>query len=131
VETFDPDDETPYVEPDEDEGVQLDDDVVAIDADRALALLDRITHDLPGGGESREGQRQMVRSCRRRLLAAPAPVIEAGTGVGKSLAYLVPAVMSGAARRHRNGHQEPPGPAGDQGRPHGRGTLVKGVRSRC
>ena len=59
---FDPDEESAYVEPDDAPGVQLDDDVVAIDAERALALLDRITHDLPGGGESREGQRAMVRS---------------------------------------------------------------------
>jgi hypothetical protein len=62
VKTFDPDDDAPYVEPDAEAGVQLDEDVVAIDADRALSLLDLITRDLPGGGENREGQRQMVRS---------------------------------------------------------------------
>ena len=76
-------------------GVQLDDDVVAIDAERALALLDRITHDLPGGGESREGQREMVRSVAAAFSRRRTTVIEAGTGIGKSLAYLIPAVMSG------------------------------------
>jgi ATP-dependent DNA helicase DinG len=95
VKTFDPDDETPYVEPDVEDGVQLDEDVVAIDADRALAMLDLITQDLPGGGENREGQRQMVRSVAAAFSRRQHTVIEAGTGVGKSLAYLVPAVMTG------------------------------------
>jgi ATP-dependent DNA helicase DinG len=95
VETFDPDEETPYVEPDDEAGIQLDEDVVAIDADRALVLLDRITKELPGGGESREGQRQMVRSVAGALSRRQHTIIEAGTGIGKSLAYLIPAVMSG------------------------------------
>jgi ATP-dependent DNA helicase DinG len=95
VQSFDPDDESAYVEPDTDDGVQLDDDVVAIDAERALALLDRITHDLPGGGESRDGQREMVRSVAAAFSRRKTTVIEAGTGIGKSLAYLIPAVMSG------------------------------------
>jgi ATP-dependent DNA helicase DinG len=95
VKTFDPDEETPYVEPNVDAGIQLDDDVVEVDADRALDLLDRITEELPGGGESREGQRQMVRSVAAAFTRRQHTVIEAGTGVGKSLAYLVPAVMTG------------------------------------
>ncbi len=95
MKTFDPDDDTPYVEPDVEDGVQLDEDVVAIDADRALSLLDLITRDLPGGGENREGQRQMVRSVAAAFSRRQHTVIEAGTGVGKSLAYLVPAVMTG------------------------------------
>jgi ATP-dependent DNA helicase DinG len=95
VKSFDPDDETPYVEVGDDAGIQLDDDVVAVDADRALGLLDLITGELPGGGESREGQRQMVRSVAAAFTRRQHTVIEAGTGVGKSLAYLVPAVMTG------------------------------------
>ena len=95
MKTFDPDDDAPYVEPDAEVGVQLDEDVVAIDADRALSLLDLITRDLPGGGENREGQRQMVRSVAAAFSRRQHTVIEAGTGVGKSLAYLVPAVMTG------------------------------------
>lgn len=92
---FDPDEESVYIEPDVDVGVQLDDDVVEIDTDRALALLDRITHELPGGGESREGQRAMVRSVAAAFSRRRTTVIEAGTGIGKSLAYLIPAAMSG------------------------------------
>ena len=95
MKSFDPDDETPYVEVGDDAGIQLDDDVVAVDADRALGLLDLITGELPGGGESREGQRQMVRSVAAAFTRRQHTVIEAGTGVGKSLAYLVPAVMTG------------------------------------
>jgi len=95
VQGFDPDEESVYVEPDLDAGVQLDDDVVEIDTNRALALLDRITHELPGGGESREGQRAMVRSVAAAFSRRQTTVIEAGTGIGKSLAYLIPAAMSG------------------------------------
>lgn len=94
MKSYDPDEETPDVDPDVERGVQLDDDVVAIDAERALALLDTITEDLPGGGESREGQRQMVRAVAAAFSRRQHTVVEAGTGVGKSLAYLVPAVMS-------------------------------------
>jgi Rad3-related DNA helicase len=95
VQTFDPDEESSYVESDPGRSIQLDDDVVAIDVDRALELLDRITQDLPGGGELREGQRQMVRAVAGALSRREHAVIEAGTGIGKSLAYLVPAVLSG------------------------------------
>jgi ATP-dependent DNA helicase DinG len=95
VQSFDPDEDVAYVEPELNEGVQLDEDVVAIDGDRALALLDRITGDLPGGGENREGQRDMVRSVASAFSRRTTTIIEAGTGVGKSLAYLVPAAMSG------------------------------------
>jgi len=97
VQSFDPDDETTEVEVDVDEapGVQLDADLVEIDVDRALGLLDRITAHLPGGGESREGQRQMVAAVAAAFSRKEHAIIEAGTGVGKSLAYLVPAAMSG------------------------------------
>jgi ATP-dependent DNA helicase DinG len=95
VKSFDPDDESPDVEADPESGVQLDDDLVDIDVDRALALLDRITAHLPGGGESRDGQRQMVAAVAKSFSRREHAVIEAGTGVGKSLAYLVPAAMSG------------------------------------
>ena len=95
MQSFDPDEEAPYAEPDLERGVQLDADVVAVDAERALAVLDQITDDLPGGGEQREGQRQMVRAVAAALSRREHTVIEAGTGIGKSLAYLVPAAMSG------------------------------------
>jgi ATP-dependent DNA helicase DinG len=95
VESFDPDEDTVEVEPDDESGVQLDHDLVDIDVERALRLLEAITNDLPGGGEVREGQRAMVRSVAEGLSRREHRVIEAGTGVGKSLAYLVPAAMSG------------------------------------
>lgn len=96
MQTFDPDDEAPWVEPDLDEGVQLGSDVVSIDAERALGLLDEITSELPGGGENREGQRDMVRAVAAAFSTRTSTVIEAGTGVGKSLAYLIPAVLAGS-----------------------------------
>jgi len=43
----------------------------------------------------REGQLQMARLVERGLLEGLHTVVEAGTGVGKSLAYLVPALRSG------------------------------------
>ena len=94
MESFDPDEDAPYVEPSDERGVQLDHDVVTIDVDRALALLEEITHDLPGGGEVREGQRDMVREVAENLSRRDHLLIEAGTGVGKSLAYLIPAALS-------------------------------------
>jgi ATP-dependent DNA helicase DinG len=95
VKSFDPDEETPYVESDPETGIDLDGDLVSIDAERALTLLDAITRDLPGGGENREGQRDMVRSVAFAFSKRRHHLIEAGTGVGKSLAYLVPAVLAG------------------------------------
>lgn len=93
--SFDPDDEFPSADIDARHGIQLDDDVIDIDVDRALTLLDRITEHLPGGGESRDGQRQMVAAVAQAFSRREHAIIEAGTGVGKSLAYLVPAAMSG------------------------------------
>ena len=99
MKSFDPDDpdddDTTGIDVDTNDGVQLDDDDVEVDAERALHLLDAITHDLPGGGESRDGQREMVRAVASAISRRRHHVIEAGTGVGKSLAYLVPAVMAG------------------------------------
>lgn len=95
MKSFDPDDDTGVVDVDESDGIQLDDDVIEVDAERALALLDAITDDLPGGGETRDGQREMVRAVASAISRRRHHVIEAGTGVGKSLAYLVPAVMAG------------------------------------
>ena len=93
--SFDPDDEAPYVEPDVEVGVDIDADVIAVDADRAIDLLDRITDDLPNGGEQRPGQRTMVRLVAEAFTRSRHLVVEAGTGVGKSLAYLIPAALSG------------------------------------
>ncbi|MGC8510369.1 MAG: ATP-dependent DNA helicase [Acidimicrobiales bacterium] len=91
--SFDPD-EDPVVDPSED-GVQLREDLVVDQAQRALALLERITRDLPGGGEERPGQRVMTERVAGAFARRRPLVVEAGTGIGKSLAYLIPAALSG------------------------------------
>lgn len=48
-----------------------------------------------GGYEARPGQVQMAQSIERGFLESLHTLVEAGTGVGKSLAYLVPAIRSG------------------------------------
>jgi len=60
--------------------------------DSALA---RVTAALPRG-EDRPGQAEMARAVAAAIEAHRPLVVQAGTGTGKSLAYLVPAVMSGA-----------------------------------
>src|SRR5580658_8073744 len=53
-----------------------------------------IARALPGF-EARSGQVQMAQSIERGILEGMHTIVEAGTGVGKSLAYLVPAIRSG------------------------------------
>ena len=48
------------------------------------------------GFEPREGQVRMARLIERGFLENVHTIVEAGTGVGKSLAYLVPALRAGA-----------------------------------
>ncbi len=47
------------------------------------------------GFEARSGQVQMAQIVERGILEGIHTIVEAGTGVGKSLAYLVPAIRSG------------------------------------
>ena len=47
------------------------------------------------GFEARPGQVQMSKIVERGFLESAHTIVEAGTGVGKSLAYLVPALRSG------------------------------------
>jgi ATP-dependent DNA helicase DinG len=47
------------------------------------------------GFEARPGQVQMAQSIERGILEGLHTIVEAGTGVGKSLAYLIPAIRSG------------------------------------
>jgi len=53
-----------------------------------------IAVNLPGF-ETRPGQLQMAKLIERGMLEGMHAIVEAGTGVGKSLAYLVPALRSG------------------------------------
>ncbi|HEX4540761.1 MAG TPA: ATP-dependent DNA helicase [Acidimicrobiales bacterium] len=59
------------------------------------SALDRVVGALPQGGEAREGQRAMAQAVARAIQDRRHLVVEAGTGTGKSLAYLVPAILSG------------------------------------
>jgi ATP-dependent DNA helicase DinG len=58
-------------------------------------LLASITALLPNGGEARPGQVTMAESVGEALVRGRHLVVQAGTGTGKSLAYLVPVVASG------------------------------------
>jgi len=55
----------------------------------------KVTATLPEGGEDRPGQLRMAEAVDRAIEKARHLVVQAGTGTGKSLAYLVPAVLSG------------------------------------
>ncbi len=57
--------------------------------------LDRVVAALPGGGEVRPGQRAMAQAVAHAFVSGRHLLVEAGTGTGKSLAYLVPAILSG------------------------------------
>jgi ATP-dependent DNA helicase DinG len=53
------------------------------------------------GGEPRSGQVEMARAVRRALTDGEPLLVQAGTGTGKSLAYLVPAIAHCLERRDR------------------------------
>ena len=58
------------------------------------AALEAITEALPAG-EVREGQIDMAEAVARSIVKGEHLVVEAGTGTGKTFAYLVPAILSG------------------------------------
>jgi len=60
----------------------------------AEAALDRVTGAL-AAGEDRPGQRRMAEAVATAIARRRHLVVRAGTGTGKSLAYLVPAITSG------------------------------------
>ncbi len=60
------------------------------------ATLDRVVGSLPGGGDSRPGQRQMALAVAAAIASRRHLIVAAQTGTGKSLAYLVPALLSGS-----------------------------------
>src|SRR5438270_6781984 len=57
--------------------------------------LERVVAALPGGGEARRGQVEMAEAVEAVFADGGQLVVQAGTGVGKSLSYLVPAILSG------------------------------------
>ena len=60
------------------------------------AALAKVVAALPGGGEVRPGQQEMAEAVARAIDERRHLVVQAGTGTGKSLAYLVPAILSGS-----------------------------------
>jgi ATP-dependent DNA helicase DinG len=63
--------------------------------DEVTATVRAVAAALPGGGERRAGQEQMAGAVARSIARQRHLVVQAGTGTGKSLAYLVPAALSG------------------------------------
>ncbi len=57
--------------------------------------LAAVTSALPGGGEERPGQVAMAQAVASAIERKRHLVVQAGTGTGKSLAYLLPAIASG------------------------------------
>lgn len=62
--------------------------------DTTLTALDATTNAL-AGAEARSGQREMASLIADSISTGRHLVVEAGTGTGKTLAYLVPAIVSG------------------------------------
>ena len=62
---------------------------------RSATALRAVAEELPGGGEDRPGQREMTEAVAEAIDGDNHLIASAGTGTGKSLAYLVPAILSG------------------------------------
>ena len=58
--------------------------------------MDQVVRGLPGGGDNRPGQRQMAAAVADAIAGRRHLIVAAQTGTGKSLAYLVPALLSGS-----------------------------------
>ncbi|MGQ0432653.1 MAG: ATP-dependent DNA helicase [Microthrixaceae bacterium] len=56
--------------------------------------LAKVVAELPGGGEVRPGQVEMAEAVAATIRGNGHLAVQAGTGTGKTLAYLVPAVIS-------------------------------------
>lgn len=69
----------------------------ATGADGTAAALGEVIAGLPGGGEQRAGQDEMAAAVHDAMADGGTLLCQAGTGVGKSLAYLVPAAIAAAA----------------------------------
>ncbi|MEO5680458.1 MAG: ATP-dependent DNA helicase [Acidimicrobiales bacterium] len=59
------------------------------------AALARVVAQLPGGGEPRPGQLEMAEAVAATVEGQRHLVVQAGTGTGKSLGYLVPCIVTG------------------------------------
>ena len=63
-------------------------------AETAVELLAKVTAGLPNGGEQRAGQQEMTAVVATALANDGHVVVQAGTGTGKSLAYLAPIAVT-------------------------------------
>jgi ATP-dependent DNA helicase DinG len=63
--------------------------------DAVADTLARVVAHLPGGGEVRDGQQAMAAAIAQGIAARRHVAVQAGTGTGKTLAYLIPAILSG------------------------------------
>ncbi len=63
------------------------------DIDELEVALDAAVSSLKGGGEHRPGQRTMCRAVAEAMESGRHLIVAAGTGTGKSLAYLIPLAM--------------------------------------
>jgi ATP-dependent DNA helicase DinG len=64
-------------------------------ATRTAVALRRVVTALPGGGEGRPGQVEMADAIAAAVADGRHLVVRAGTGTGKTLGYLIPAILSG------------------------------------
>lgn len=64
-------------------------------AEASAIALEEACGALPGGGERRPGQEAMARRVAEAIDSGAHLMVRAGTGTGKSMAYLVPAIVSG------------------------------------
>jgi ATP-dependent DNA helicase DinG len=67
----------------------------AVPPDDVTSALARVVGALPGGGEARPGQAVMAGAIAESIATGHHLVVRAGTGTGKTLGYLVPAILSG------------------------------------
>lgn len=63
------------------------------DPSKVRQVLAQVVSHLPGGGEPREGQAEMAEAVARAIAEKRHLAVQAGTGTGKTLAYLVPAIL--------------------------------------
>ena len=91
--TFDPDEDAARGEDADLPSRDVRDDLRTADRDAVLAALDLVTSSLPSA-ERRDGQREMAVGVADAIAGHRHLVVEAGTGIGKSLAYLVPVALS-------------------------------------
>lgn len=64
-------------------------------SERVTTALAAVAEQLPGGGENRPGQVEMAQAVSDAITTETHLIAAAGTGTGKSLAYLIPAVLGG------------------------------------